>query len=71
VVRISSIRTLISLASIFNLEIHQMDVKTTFLNGYLEEEVYMEQLEGFIIPRHENKVCQFYGHYGLKQAPKQ
>jgi hypothetical protein len=42
VARISSIRTLVSLASIFNLEIHQMVVKTAFLNGYWNEEVYME-----------------------------
>jgi hypothetical protein len=72
VARISSIRTLISLASIYNLEIHQMDVKTAFLNGYLDEEVYMEQPEGFIIPGQENKVCKLVRSlYGLKQAPKQ
>ena len=50
VARISSIRILISLASIFNLKIHQMDVKTAFLNEFLDEEVYMEQPEGFIVP---------------------
>ncbi|XP_059458367.1 uncharacterized mitochondrial protein AtMg00820-like [Corylus avellana] len=44
VARISSIRTLISLASIYNLEIHQMDVKTAFLNGYLDEEEHLEEL---------------------------
>jgi hypothetical protein len=72
VVRISSIRTLISLASINNLEIHQMDVKTAFLNGYLDEEVYIEQSEGFVIPRQENKVCKLVRSlYGLKQVPKQ
>jgi hypothetical protein len=72
VARISSIRTLVSLASIYNLEIHQMDVKTTFLNGYLDEEVYMEQLEGFIILGQENKVCKLVkSSHGLKQAPKQ
>ena len=48
VARISSIRCLIALASIHNLVIHQMDVKTTFLNGDLEEEIYMEQPECFI-----------------------
>ena len=40
---------LIALA-VHDLKIHQMDVKTTFLNGELEEEIYMEQTEGFIVP---------------------
>ena len=44
VARITSIRLLFALASIYNLCIHQMDVKTAFLNGDLNEEVYMEQL---------------------------
>ena len=42
VTRISSIRMLIAIAAIDNLEIHQMDVKTVFLNGDLDEEIYME-----------------------------
>jgi len=40
---------LIVIASINKLEIHQMNVKTTFLNGDLEEEVYVEQSEGFVL----------------------
>ena len=44
--RISSIRVLIALASVHNLVIHQMDVKTAFLNGDLEEEIYMINLKG-------------------------
>ena len=48
--RISSIRMLIAIAAIHNFEIHQMDVKTAFLNGDLDEEIYMEQPEGFIVP---------------------
>ncbi|KAL0373332.1 UNVERIFIED_CONTAM: Retrovirus-related Pol polyprotein from transposon TNT 1-94 [Sesamum radiatum] len=55
VARISTIRLLISLKSIHNLAIHQMDVKTTFLNGDLNEEVYMKQPEGFIMPSNEHK----------------
>ncbi|GJV11419.1 zinc finger, CCHC-type containing protein [Tanacetum coccineum] len=55
VARISTIRLLISMASIHNLIIHQMDVKTAFLNGDLEEEVYMNQPQGFIMPSNENK----------------
>ncbi|GKB49275.1 zinc finger, CCHC-type containing protein [Tanacetum coccineum] len=72
VARISTIRLLIAMTSIHNLIIHQMDVKTAFLNGDLDEEVYMNQPQGFIMPGNENKVCKLIKSlYGLKQAPKQ
>ena len=72
VTRITSIRLLIAIAAIFNLKIHQMDVKTAFLNGDLEEEIYMDQPEGFVEPGQESKVCKLTESlYGLKQAPKQ
>nr|GEV11918.1 zinc finger, CCHC-type [Tanacetum cinerariifolium] len=72
VARISTIRLLISMTSIHNLIIHQMDVKTAFLNGELEEEVYMNQPMGFIMPGNDNKVCKLImSLYGLKHAPKQ
>nr|GEV59503.1 zinc finger, CCHC-type [Tanacetum cinerariifolium] len=72
VARISTIRLLIAMASIHNLVIHQMDVKTAFLNGDLDEEVYMNQPQGFIMPGNKNKVCKLIKSlYGLKQAPKQ
>ncbi|CAL8988835.1 unnamed protein product, partial [Prunus brigantina] len=53
VTRITSIRMLIAIAAVYNMEIHQMDVKTTFLNGDLEEEIYMEQPEGFVVEGEE------------------
>ena len=49
-----------------------MDVKITFLNGELEEEIYMDQPEGCMVPSDEQKVCRpVKSLYGLKQAPKQ
>nr|GEV70110.1 hypothetical protein [Tanacetum cinerariifolium] len=56
VVRINIIRPLIAMASIHNLIIHHMDVNMAFLNGELDEEVYMNQPQGFIMPGNENKV---------------
>ncbi|KAE8660874.1 hypothetical protein F3Y22_tig00116946pilonHSYRG00054 [Hibiscus syriacus] len=55
-----------------DLEIEQLDVKTTFLHGDLEEEIYMDQSEGFKVPGKENLVCRLIKSlYGLKQAPRQ
>ncbi|GJZ63797.1 retrovirus-related pol polyprotein from transposon TNT 1-94, partial [Tanacetum coccineum] len=72
VTRITSIRTLIAIAVIHNLIIHQMDVKIVFLNGELDEEIYMQQPEGFVVKGQEHKVCKLVKSlYGLKQAPKQ
>ena len=49
-----------------------MDVKTAFLNGELEEEIHMDQPEGFVVHSQEHKVCKFdKSLYSLKQAPKQ
>ena len=71
VTRISSICILIALASIYKLFIHQMHVKTTFLNEDLEEEIYILQPKGCITLGQENKVCKLNKSlYGLKQAPK-
>ncbi|KAF3661707.1 hypothetical protein FXO38_11555 [Capsicum annuum] len=72
VTRITSIRMLIALAAVYDLEIHQMDVKTSFLNRELEKEIYMEQPGGFVVPGKENNVCKLIKSlYGLKKTPKQ
>ncbi|PKI57121.1 hypothetical protein CRG98_022485 [Punica granatum] len=71
VTRINSIRMILAVATLRNLEVHQMDVKTAFLNGDLDEEIYMEQPEGFVAPGKERKVCKLVKSlYGLKQVPK-
>ena len=70
--RMSSIKTLIAASALKGLYIHQLDVKTAFLNNYLNEEIYLEQPEGFVMPGQKNKVCRLVKSlYGLKQAPKQ
>nr|GEZ66211.1 zinc finger, CCHC-type [Tanacetum cinerariifolium] len=54
--RISTIRLLLALAAIHDLFIHQIDVITAFLNGDLDEEIYMKQPEGFVMPGRESKL---------------
>ena len=67
VAKLTSIRVLMSLAATFDLEIEKMDVKTTFLHGELEEEIYMEHLEGFIVKGKEELVYKPKKYlYGLK-----
>ena len=69
VARYISIRTIIALASTMGWRLHQMDVKTSFLNGEIEEEVYAEQLDGFIVHGKESHICRLNkALYGLKQA---
>ncbi|GJU08101.1 retrotransposon protein, putative, ty1-copia subclass [Tanacetum coccineum] len=51
------IRILKAITTFYDYEIWQMDVKTTFLNGYLDEDIYMVQPKGFIDPKHPRKVC--------------
>jgi hypothetical protein len=62
---------IIALATSMGWRLHKMDVKTTFLNGEIEEEVYIEQLDGFVIHEKESHVCRLKkALYGLKQAPR-
>ena len=71
VVRMESVRSMIALAAKDNLLLHQMDVTTAFLNGTLEEEVYMKQPEGFATKSKEHLVCKLKKSiYGLKRSPR-
>ncbi|GJZ33403.1 retrotransposon protein, putative, ty1-copia subclass [Tanacetum coccineum] len=68
---IRAIRILISIAAFYDYETWKMDVKTTFLNGYLDEDIYMVQPEGFVDPKHPRKVCKLQRSiYRLKQESK-
>ena len=67
IVRFTSICLILAIVASMDLELHQMDVKTAFLNGDLEEEIYMQQPVGFIKEGQENKVCRLLKSiYGLK-----
>ena len=71
VARGSAIRCLLALANSNDWEIHQMDVKTAFLNGELDHDVYMEQPPGYIDPNHPDYVCKLHKSlYGLKQSAR-
>ncbi|GJZ26794.1 transposable element [Tanacetum coccineum] len=72
VVRHTSIRVLLSLVAHHDLELEQLDVKTAFLHGDLEEEIYMSQPQGFVVQGKEDYVCKLRKSlYGLKQSPRQ
>ena len=69
--RMEGVRTLLAYAAYKGFKVYQMDVKSAFLNGILEEEVYIEQPEGFVDDNNKNKVCKLHkALYGLKQAPR-
>jgi hypothetical protein len=59
VARYTSIRSIIAIAAKMGWRIHQMDVKTAFLNGFIEEEVYIEQPQGFEVSERESLTCAF------------
>ena len=62
---------MLAIDAFYDYEIWQMDVKTAFLNGFLEEELYMMQPEGFVDPKGANKVCKLQRSiYGLVQASR-
>ena len=71
VVRFESIRSLLAIASQHELIVHQMDVKTAFLNGELKEEIFMKQPEGFVEGGKKMLVCKLLRSlYGLKQSAR-
>ncbi|KAK0575613.1 hypothetical protein LWI29_003738 [Acer saccharum] len=71
VARLESIRLLLSIFCVHKFKLHQMDVKSAFLNGFLQEEVFVEQPKGFMDAHHPNHVYRLKkALYGLKQAPR-
>lgn len=71
VARQDTTRMLLAIAAQKQWKIHQLDVKSAFLNGFLEEEIYVDQPEGFVVEGQENKVYRLKkALYGLKQAPR-
>ncbi|KAL5849177.1 hypothetical protein ACOSQ4_007190 [Xanthoceras sorbifolium] len=71
VARLESIRLLLCVSCVCRFKLHQMDVKSAFLNGVLQEEVYVEQPKGFVDPHHPEHVYKLKkALYGLKQAPR-
>ena len=66
-----TVRIVLAIATKNKWHVHQMDVKLAFLNGYLDEEVYVEQPQGYEFPGQEHKVYRMKkALYGLKQAPR-
>ena len=71
VAHMDTVRTVLAIAAQNKWIAYQMDVKSTFLNGYLEEEVYVIQPQGYEVPSQEHKVYRVRKKlYGFKQAPR-
>ena len=69
--RFGSIRTLLAIAAKRKMYVHQMDVHTAFLNGKLDEDIFMSQPEGLEVEGKEDMVCHLHRSlYGLKQSPR-
>ncbi|KAH9650187.1 hypothetical protein KPL70_026271 [Citrus sinensis] len=72
VVRHTSIRVLLAMTAVYDMELDQLDVKTAFLHGILQEEILMVQPEGYVDPERRAHVCLLKKSlYGLKQSPRQ
>ena len=69
--RMEAIRMILAYACSKIIKVYQMDVKSTFINGELEKEVYIKHPEGFLILEHGDYVCRLNkALYGLRQDPK-
>jgi len=72
VARLEAVRLFLAYACMNGFKLHQMDVKSAFLNGYIDEEVYVCQPAGFEDHKHPDYVFKLKkALYGLKQAPRQ
>ena len=70
--KLTSIQILLSIVASENLHLEQMDIKTAFLHGDLDKDIYMQQQEEFVVQGKEHMVCKLTKSlYGLKQAPRQ
>ena len=71
VVKFVSVRVILAIVAQYDMELHQMDVKMTFLNGNLDEKIYMVQLEGYVAEGQEKRVCRLRKSiYELRQASR-
>ena len=72
VVKLVSIIILLALVASYDLELEQLDAKTTFLHGDLDEEIFMEQPKVFVQNRNKRFVCKLRKSlYGMRQSPRQ
>jgi hypothetical protein len=70
-VKMTSIRTILSLVAVEGLHLEHLDVKKYFLHGDLEEEIYVQQPQGYEVKGKENLACRLKKSlYGLKKAPR-
>ena len=72
VARLDSLHLLLAIAAHFDLDVHHIDIKSAYLNGDLDKEIYMDQPKGFMVPGKKNLVCLLKkAIYSLKQAGQQ
>ena len=71
IARIEGVRKILAYVAFIGFKVYQMDVKSAFVNGILEEEIFIDQTKGFIDPNKRDMVCQLHKDlYGLKQVPR-
>ena len=71
IARLEGVKSLLALVAHKGFKVYHMDVEFSFLNGIFDEEVYIEQVEGFVDPNKKDMVCKLHkALHGLKQAPR-